>query len=106
MAQQVQKRARQKLPKSIDEISKVKRSVQGLRESAFWMGNRSMLKLLSNSGSLAQDPSAYTPYLPKTQQIWTHKKFQDTVVASLPFEVEGLEETIFVGLYEFSLGRS
>ena len=65
-----------------------------------------MLKLLSNSGSLAQDPSAYTPYLPKTQQIWTHKKFLDTVVASLPFEVEGLEETIFVGLYEFSLGRS
>ena len=65
-----------------------------------------MLKLLSNSKNLASDPTAYTPYLPKTQQIWTHKKFQDTVVASLPFEVEGLEETIFVGLYEFSLGRS
>ena len=41
------KRVLQRLPKSIDEVAKVKRSVQGLKESAFWLGNRSMVNLVS-----------------------------------------------------------
>ena len=49
LANAVQKRKREKLPKSIDAVAKIKRSVQGLKESAFWLGNRSMVKLLAST---------------------------------------------------------
>ena len=41
-----QRQVLQKAPHSIDEVAKTKRAVEGLKESAFWLGNRSMLSLL------------------------------------------------------------
>ena len=65
-----------------------------------------MIKLLESSHNLPDGTSDnFTPYQPKSQQIYVHKKVDESIVASLPFEVEGLEETIFVGIYEFTLGK-
>ena len=63
IAGSLQKRVRQKLPQSIEEVAKIKRSVQGLKESAFWLGNRSMVNLVT--GVSAGQPGSYAPYLPK-----------------------------------------
>ena len=44
--------------------------------------------------------------MPLNQQIFVHKRVEATIVASLPFEVEGPSETMFAGVYEFTLGKS
>ena len=97
------------MPKSIEEVAKIKRSVEGLKESAFWLGNRSMINLLTSTENVhfgAKSPEYYTPYQPLDQRMFVHKKVEEPIVVNLPFEVRGISETIFVGVYEFSSGKS
>lgn len=46
------------------------------------------------------------PYVPKETRIFTSKQSEDTIVTSLPFEVTGLEEIIYAGLYEYTQGAN
>lgn len=40
------------------------------------------------------------------QRIFVLKRVEESIVASLPFEVEGPSETMFAGIYEFTQGKS
>ena len=65
------------------------------------MGNRNMIHLIEY-GDGWQDEVIIPSYVPKEKRVFTSKQTDETIVASLPFEVTGVAEVIYAGIYEFT----
>lgn len=96
---------RDHLPKQIEEVSRFKPTLEDMREKTFVMGNREIINLLE-LGDHWQDHPLGTPYKPKQQKLYTSTRTQETVVASIPFEVEASAEKIFAAIYEATTGSN
>ena len=90
---------------SIEQVAKEKRSLLGLHEKSFMMGNRNMIHLIEY-GDGWQDLVLIPSYIPKHNKVFIAKQTEETIVASIPFEVNGIAETISAGIYEYTQGAS
>ena len=101
IAANLQKTFREFLPVSMEQVAKEKRSNLGHHEKSFTMGNRNMIHLIEY-GDGWQDEVIIPSYVPKEKRVFTAKQTEETIVASLPFEVTGVAEVIYAGIYEFT----
>jgi hypothetical protein len=76
-----------------------------MREKTFVMGNREIINLLELGDDWQEHPLG-TPYKPKQQKVYTSTRTQETIVASIPFEVMAVAEKIFAAIYEATTGSN
>jgi hypothetical protein len=69
------------------------------------MGNRNMIHLIEY-GDGWQDLALIPAYVPKERRVFISKQTDETIVVSIPFEVSGLEEMIYAGIYEYTSGAN
>ena len=103
IAENLNKVFQEHLPSSMDQIAKLKRSVAGIHEKSFMMGNRNMIHLIEY-GDGWQDLVLIPAYVPKDRTLFISKQTDETVVVSIPFEIDGLVEMVYVGIYEYTSG--
>jgi len=103
IADNLQKRVKDFLPHTIDQVAKTKRSILGLNEKAFTMGNRNMIHLIEY-GDGWQDMTLIPSYVPKDKRIFVAKQTDEQIVLSLPFQVDGEGDSIYAGIYEYTQG--
>ena len=60
------------LPLSIEQVAKEKRSIMGLNEKSFTMGNRDMIHLIE-FGDGWKDKVLIPSYVPKEHRVFTMK---------------------------------
>ena len=94
-----QRAEREHLPKSFDEVMRVKPKISGLKESAFIQGSKSVMK--------AFQVASLTPFVPKSQEVYqgsfkTGRKSDDTFMHSLDFEVTDRTSQIYAQVFEYS----
>ena len=105
MAANIQKSFREFLPASLSQVAKVKRSMLGMDEKSFMMGNRNMIHLIEY-GDGWKDEVLIPSYVPKDRRVFVSKQTDDTIVSSLPFEVNGVAEVFYAGIYEYTKGAN
>ena len=71
----------------MDQIAKLKRSVAGIHEKSFMMGNRNMIHLIEY-GDGWQDLVLIPAYVPKDRSLFISKQ----------------TEMVYVGIYEYTSG--
>ena len=91
------------LPFSLYQIAKTKRSMLGLHEKAFTIGNRHIVHLIEY-GDGYESTEIIPSYVPKDKRIFTAQATEEQVVLSLPFNVEGIGEVFYAGIYEYTQG--
>lgn len=101
IAENLQKNFREFLPVSLDQVAKEKKSLLGLNEKSFTMGNRNMIHLIEY-GDGWKDQVIVPSYVPKDRRIFISKQTEDNIVTSLPFEVNGIAEVFYAGIYEYT----
>lgn len=103
LAENLQKNVRDFLPLNMEQIAKEKKSILGLNEKSFTMGNRDMIHLIE-FGDGWKDHVFVPSYVPKEQRIFSIAHSDQVVVASLPFEVNDVAEMVYAGIYEYTQG--
>lgn len=72
-----------------------------MSEKSFMLGNRNMIHLFEY-GDGWQDLVLVPSYVPKDTRIFTSKQTDEEIVVSLPFEVTGIAEMFYAGIYEYT----
>jgi hypothetical protein len=103
IAANMQKVYKDFLPHSIDQVAKSKRSMLGLQEKSFTMGNRNMIHLVEY-GDGYQNLELVPSYVPKDKRVFVSRQTEEGIVLSLPLKVEGVGEVLYAGIYEYTQG--
>jgi len=67
------------------------------------MGNRDMIHLIEYGDGYKQ-MTLVPSYVPKERRVFVSKQTEQQTVVSLPFEVRGVAEQVYVGIYEYTQG--
>ena len=80
----LQKEFNEFLPVNLDQVAKEKKSLLGLNEKSFSMGNRDIIHLIEY-GDGFKDHVVIPSYVPKERRVFVSKQTDDNIVVSLPF---------------------
>ena len=67
------------------------------------MGNRNMIHLIEY-GDGWKDLEIIPSYVPKERRVFVSKQTDEEIVTSIPFEVTGVAEMFYAGVYEYTQG--
>lgn len=69
------------------------------------MGNRNMIHLIEYGDGFKEE-AVVPSYVPKDRRVFVSKQTDDNIVVSLPFEVTGVAEVFYAGIYEYTQGAN